>query len=109
MQLLYCSACDKYYSRAEFDIATRQPGRIGTQGDVFGVRLGSRSLPEKVPWARVQRAICLDCGAVLELFDIDPCPHESDDQYWQVNTSNTPPTRKCELCNVRETATYYFP
>ena len=108
MNLLYCSTNDRYYRKAQFDIATRQNGRLVEDDGHVIVRLGGRALPESVPWARIQRAICPDCSATLELVDIDPCPHTTDDQYWKVNMGNHPPTRRCELCGVTQTAVYVF-
>jgi len=106
MKLLYCPTCDTYTVKANFDIATRHPGRLEIQDGAIVAHLGGRSVPEYVPLAQIQRAYCMVCDAQLEIRDVDPCPHESDEQYWIIKAEWPIPARVCSLCRFRQLGHY---
>ena len=113
MKLLYCASCDLYGKVGEFDFATRQRGKVEIlEDDSVIVRLGSggKALPDSVPWSKVQVAYCLVCDGMMTVEDVDPCPHISapKEEYWRVY-NDKPPYRICQLCGVRQTATYVWP
>jgi hypothetical protein len=102
MKLLYCLTCGTYTLKANFDFETRHPGKLVRDNGGVVIKIGGRSLPETVPISKAQAAYCMVCGTELEIQEVDPCPHESDDRYWIVNPDARPPSRKCELCQIRE-------
>jgi len=106
MKLLHCATCGTYTRKANFDIATRHPGRLEVQEGAIVARLGGRNLPEFVPLAGIQRAFCMVCDEQLAVEEMDVCPHESDDRYWIDKSGDKAPVRVCELCGYRQVGTY---
>jgi len=113
MKLLYCADCDLYTKDAEFDFSTRQRGKAEVQADgSVVIRLGSggKTLPDTVPWSKVQVAYCLKCGGEMTVEDVEPCPHitSPNDAYWNIYRDN-PPYRICQLCKAKQTASWVWP
>ena len=113
MKLLYCATCDLYTVQGEFDFATRQRGRVIIEDDgSVTVKLagGGKTLPDFIPWAKVQATYCRECGSALTIEDVEPCPHISAPkaEYWKFY-DDKPPYRICWLCSAVQHATYVWP
>lgn len=106
MRLLHCATCGTYTRKANFDINTRHPGRLEVREGKIVARLGGRSLPEYVPLIDIQRAYCMVCDGPLTVEELETCPHESDDRYWEDKDGDKRPVRVCQLCGFRQEGEY---
>lgn len=102
MKFFKCPNCDNFSREADATVALRVRIVLHQDQSWSAANEGSDApYHEKIEELDLSSALCIMCEkSPLELVEVEQCPHETDESYW--NYYGT--TRRCRLCGEEQKA-----